>query len=89
MAEEIAETIAFTVDEDGSVKELIRSDTEGVAIREDGDWSPVNIDEDQPTIDDLEWVDTTRRGVAFWDSLDEDEKELTREQIEKYAAPSE
>lgn len=89
MAEEIAETIAFTVDEDGSVKELIRSDAEGVAVREDGDWSPVNVDEDQPTIDDLEWVDTTRRGVAFWDSLDEDEKELTREQIEKYAAPSE
>lgn len=89
MAEEIAETIAFTVDEDGSVKELIRSDAEGVAIRENGDWAPVNLDEDQPTIDDLEWVDTTRRGVAFWDSLDEDEKELTREQIEKYAAPSE
>lgn len=89
MAEETVETIAFTVDEDGKVLELIKSDAEGVAIREDGDWSPVNIDEAQPTIDDMEWLDTNRRGVAFWDSLDEDERELTRDKIEKYAVTSE
>jgi len=87
--EEAAETIAFTIDDDGNVLELIRSNAEGVFIREDGDWAEVDIEDEQPTIDDMEWADTNRRGIAFWDSLDEDEREVTRDQVEKYLAPSE
>jgi hypothetical protein len=86
---EVPETVAFTIDDDGNVLELIRSATDGVFVREDGDWVPVDADEEQPTIDDMEWADTTRRGIAFWDSLDEDERDITRDKIEKYLAPSE
>lgn len=83
---DIPDTVAFTVDEDGNVLELILSSDDGISVREDGEWSAVNVDEEQPTIDDQEWVDTTEEGVAFWDGLDEDGRQaLTRDDITQYA----
>jgi hypothetical protein len=83
------DTIAFTIDEDGSVLELIKSDADGVFIRENGGWAEVNTDQEQPTVDDQEWLDTTEAGIAFWDSLSEDERDITREDVLEYTAQSE
>lgn len=87
---DIPDTTAFTVDEDGNVLELILSNADGISVRENGAWSPVNIDEEQPTIDDQEWIDTTAEGIAFWDGLDEEARQvLTRDEITKYAVTTE
>ena len=83
------DTIAFTIDEDGSVLELIMSSADGVFIRENGGWTEVNTDQEQPTIDDQEWLDTTEAGVSFWDSLSEDERDIDREAVLEYTAPGE
>lgn len=82
------ETLAFTVDDDGNVLELIRSDAEGVFVRENGDWSPVDTAADQPTVDDLEWLDATPGAVEFWDGLTDTEN-VTRESVLEYTAQGE
>lgn len=83
------DTIAFTVDDDENVLELILSNADGISIRENGGWTPVNSEQDQPTIDDQEWLETSQAGVDFWDSLSEDERDLSREEVLEYAAPGE
>ena len=88
-APEAEETIAFTVDDEDNVLELIRSDAEGLFIREASDWTPVNMDEEQPTIDDQIWLDATPEAIMFWDGLvNESDRDLTREQVREYTVPS-
>lgn len=82
-------TIAFTVDDDGNVAELIKSDETGIFIRENGDWSPVDTDKPQPTIDDLEWLDVNDDALKFWDDEGENSDAVTREDVLKYAIDSE
>lgn len=90
MADETAQdTLAFTVDDAENVLELILSNADGVSIRENNAWVPVNTDEDQPTIDDQEWLDATPEAVIFWDSLSEAERDLTRDQVLEYTVPNE
>lgn len=90
MADETTQdTLAFTVDDAENVLELILSNTEGISIRENNAWVPVNIDEDQPTIDDQEWLDAKPEAIAFWDGLSEAERDLTRDQVLEYTVPSE
>jgi hypothetical protein len=83
------DTIAFTIDDEGKVLELILSNADGVFIRENGAWAEVNTSQEQPTIDDQEWFETTQAGVDFWDGLLEDQRDLDREAVEQYAAPGE
>jgi len=89
-AEQPDETVAFTVSDDGEVLELIKSNADGVFVRDNGDWTPVNPDEDQPTIDDQEWIDVNPdEAVAFWDKQQSSESAVTRDDILKYALNSE
>lgn len=68
-ADGVSSEYNFTIDEDGSsVVELIRSDDAGIAVRDNGEWIDVNADEEQPTIDDLEWVEVSEDAVDFWDN---------------------
>lgn len=83
------DTVAFTVDDEDNVLELILSNADGIFIRENRGWAPVNGEQEQPTIDDQEWLETDQAGVEYWDSLSEDERDLTREAVLKYAAPGE
>jgi len=87
--ETIADTLAFTVDDEENVLELILSNADGVSVRENSTWVPVNTDEAQPTIDDQEWLDAKPDAVPFWDGLSEAERDLTREQVLEYTVPSE
>jgi hypothetical protein len=73
----------FTVDEDGTVLELIQSDETGVYVRDNADWVEVNTEEEQPTIDDLEWVEVTEDAIPFWDSASGTET-VTRDQITQF-----
>lgn len=82
-------TLAFTIDDDENVVELIRSDESGVSVRESGDWVPVNTDEDQPSIDDLEWLDVTEAAIEFWDTQSEEAGAVKRDDVLEYALDQE
>lgn len=85
-AEIAVEEIAFTVDEDGSVLELVRSTAEGIFLREGGDWvAPEN--DSLPTVWGQEWISTDQAGVDYWDSQ-ENSGNLTREQVTEYVVSS-
>lgn len=86
--EESVTTLAFTVSDDGEVLELIQSDDEGVAVRENGDWTQLNLDDPQPTVDDQEWLEVTEDAIAFWDGV-EDPEDLTRDDVVKFAVEPE
>lgn len=83
-------TIAFTVDDQDNVLELIKSDDTGVFVRENADWTPVDTDTEQPTIDDQEWLDVNEaEATAFWDQSGGEDAAITREDVLEYALDSE
>lgn len=81
--------LVFTISEDNQVLELLEQQEDGLAVRENSDWSPVDTSAEQPTIFDLEWVDVSEEALDFWDAAQNEDKDVTRQDIEQYLIPSE
>lgn len=79
----------FTIDDDDNVLELIEQHPEGLMVRDNGDWSPVDTTIEQPTIFDLEWVDVSDDALDFWDNAQKTDQPVTRDDISQYLIPSE
>jgi hypothetical protein len=78
-------TLAFTITDDEEVLELIQSDASGVAVRENGDWTQLDLDEPQPTVDDLEWLEVNEAAIPFWDDVASADSDVVREDVLEYA----
>lgn len=81
------DTLCVTVDDDENVLELIYSNADGIYVRDTGEWTLVDTDIDQPTIDDQFWVDVTPDFVAVFDGMMQTEDGLLYADVAKYAAP--
>jgi hypothetical protein len=79
----------FTVSMDGEVLELIKSDKQGVAVRDNGKWVPLDLDNENPTVDDQEWIGVNNDAIKFWDDEGEKNANLKRDDVLKYAVNSE
>lgn len=80
------DSLAATVDAEENVLELIFSNADGIYVRENREWSLVDADQDQPTIDDQEWYDVTPDFVTAFDDMIESEDSISRDVLVKYAA---
>jgi hypothetical protein len=78
--------LTVTVDDKGSVLELIQEDSEGLLVRENGDWTEVNTDDENPTIFEQEWIDVSDDIVDFWDDAQSKDEDVTKEDIEQFRA---
>lgn len=79
-------TLAATVDDNENVLELIYSNKDGIYVRENGAWTPVDLDIDQPTIDDQEWFDVKLDFIPVYDNLSETSDSIARDEVVPYAA---
>lgn len=76
---------SITVRADGEVLELIRSDIDGMAYREDGAWIPVSLEatkEDYPTIYGQEWHDVKDKAVPYYDAHIDDR--ITKAEMQQF-----
>ena len=78
-------TLAATVDDEGNVLELIYSNRDGVYVRDNGTWSLIDDNEQQPTIDDQEWLEVTPDFVPAFDDMMQTQDTVSREDAAKYA----
>jgi hypothetical protein len=81
--------LSFTLDENDAVLELVEQQEDGLFVRDNGDWAPVDTAAEQPTIFDLEWVDVNDEALDFWDKAQTEDSDVTRSEIEQYLIPSE
>lgn len=79
------ESLCFTITDDEDVLELVVSHPSGVAVRDNGEWLELNLDEDNPSVDDLEWLDVSDAAIPFWDAASADDKPVKRADVLKYA----
>ena len=83
------DTLAVTIDDDDNVLELIYSNADGIYVRDNGEWTLANSEEEQPTIDDQFWVDVTPEFIAVYDQLMQSQDGIVREDAAPYdAAPA-
>lgn len=75
--------LMFTISEDEKVLELIESGEDGLMIRDNEDWIPV--EDDTPTVEDQEWLDVTEDALEFWDNAQKNDTEVTREDVLQFA----
>lgn len=80
------DTLAATIDSDGTVLELIYSNTDGIYVRDTGEWTLADTSVDQPTIDDQEWFDVTPDFVAVFDSMMQKQDDISRDEVVPYGA---
>lgn len=78
--------LTLTVDDSGSVLELIEESAEGLLVRENGEWVDVNTDDENPTIFEQEWIDVSDDIVDFWDEAQSKDEDVTKEVIEQFRA---
>lgn len=81
-------TFSFTIDDDGNILELIKSDDEGVWVRENGDWILTDSNDPNDTIWDKEWLDVSEDAIKFWDESQNDEEPISRDRVVKYSTAS-
>lgn len=77
--------LMFTIDENDKVLELIETGEDGLMVRTDEDWIPVDSTEDNPTIDDLEWLDVSDDALEFWDEVEDEDEVVLREDVMRFA----
>jgi hypothetical protein len=83
------DSLCVTIDEEDSVLELIYSNSDGIYVRDGGEWSLVNTEnEDQPTIDDQEWFDVNPAFIDVYDGLMQTSDGITREDAVPYGTVS-
>lgn len=80
------DSLCATIDSDGNVLELIYSNADGIYIRDGGQWTLVDTDTDQPTIDDQEWFDVTQDFIPVYDELMQTQDAITRDDVVPYDA---
>ena len=73
--------LIFTVDDSGKVLELVEEQPDGLVVRDNGDWTVVNEDEDNPTIFDQEWIDVSDEAIDFWDQAQTADKDVVVDDI--------
>jgi len=78
--------LTLTVDDKGSVLELIEESAEGLLVRENGEWVDVNTDDENPTIFEQEWIDVSDDIVDFWDEAQSKDEDVAKEDIEQFRA---
>ena len=77
--------LMFTIDENDKVLELIESGEDGLMVRTDEDWIPVDSTEDNPTIDDLEWLDVSDDALEYWDEVEDEDEVVLRKDVMQFA----
>lgn len=77
--------LMFTIDENDKVLELIESGEDGLMVRTDEDWIPVDSTEDNPTIDDLEWLDVSDDALEYWDEVEDEDEVVLRKDVMRFA----
>lgn len=83
------ESLSFTITVDSEeVLELLIANPQGISVRESGEWVKLNLDDDQPTIEDQEWLDVSPAAIDFWDTLAPD-AQVMRQDVIQYALPAE
>lgn len=71
------DTLAFVVDDAGNVLDLIYSGTEGIYVRDGGQWALTDPDSADPAIDSNEWLDTDPVGAGYYDQISANEDQPT------------
>lgn len=87
----IDEAYSFTVDDNDDVLELIFVDAEGdLFVRDSEQWMPITGTDDHPTIFDKTVIDIepsdVESAVDFWDSMQEEGSDLSKNDILHFAA---
>lgn len=80
--------LIFTVGEDDQVLELLEQQEDGLFVRDNGDWAPVDTSAEQPTIFDVEWIDVSEEALDFWDKAQTEDSEVGRTEVEQYIIDS-
>lgn len=76
--------LMFTIDEKENVLELIESGEDSLMVRVDEDWIPVDTTQDNPTIDDQEWLDVSEDALDYWDEVEDEDEVVTREDVMRF-----
>ena len=82
--EEPESPLYFTVDDDGNVLELIKSEEESLSIRVDGEWVDISSEDEFPTVYEQTMKPATDDSVGAWDSELESNDQLKLEDIRDY-----
>lgn len=88
---ETEETISITVDESGSVLELVRADSAGdLYYRAEEGWVKVEEEDDAPTIFDQEMIDIApedvEQAIEYYDSNVNSKESIDKEDMLEFAA---
>ena len=75
-------------EDENSVLELVRSDESGMYVREDGDWTQINPEDDNERVWDRIIIDVTPEAVPVFDAADE-QGEVTADMFNDYLEPDE
>ena len=81
--------IYITLDEQdqNQVLELVRSDDDGMFIRDNESWVPINIEDDNPRVWDRVIVDLTENAVQAYDEAESEGKPITADMFTGYELP--
>ena len=74
----------FTVDESGTVLEMVKADDEGLFIRIEGKWVDISDEEEFPTVYEQDMHFANDESVGAWDAELEDNDNLKLEDIQDY-----
>ena len=74
----------FTVDDSGSVLELVKADDDGLFIRLEGEWVDISDEDEFPTVYEQTIVFANDKSVGIWDAEFEDRNDLKESDIKDY-----
>lgn len=75
-------------EDENQVLELVKSDETGMYIRDNGEWMPINPDDDNPRVWDRILIDVTEDAAELYDSIAA-KGEVTADQFNGVLAPEE
>lgn len=84
-------TYSFTLDDNDTVLEMIYTNPDGdMFYRSDGEWVEIGVDDEMPTVFDRLLIDVlpedNEKAVEFWDNASQNENDVTKAEITKFAA---
>lgn len=74
----------LTLDDQDNVLELVQDTRDGLSTRVNGAWNLLDPEDDVPSVFDREWVPVTEAAVAFFDSAEQTNQALKRENFVSY-----
>lgn len=77
-------TVSVTISRTGEVLELVKTTEDNLYIRDEGEWYPIDPDQDEPRVFDQTLADVSEDFVEYWDRLRSQEAKTTKEVIQDY-----